>query len=49
MVLENPIDDMDVVEDAQEDRRVLGVQPAEVLGGCLIQAAIRPLFAVNEE
>jgi hypothetical protein len=30
MMLKNLVDDMDVVEDPQEDRRVLGIQPFEI-------------------
>jgi hypothetical protein len=48
MMLKNLVDDMDVVEDPQEDRRVLGIQPFEIPGDNIVEAAIGPLFVAYE-
>ena len=48
VMLKDLIDDMDVVEDTQEYRSVLRVQPLEMLGDDIIEASIGPLFVANE-
>jgi hypothetical protein len=48
VTLKYHVDDVDVVEDAQQDCCILRVQPLERLADHLIEAAIRPLFARNK-
>ena len=48
MMLKDPIDDVDMVEDAQRDRRILGIQPVEIVCQDLIKPTIRPLLATDE-
>ena len=48
VMLKDPIDDMDMVEDTHKVRRVLSVQAIDVLGNHFTKAAIGPLFIANE-
>lgn len=48
MMLKDLIDKMHVVEDTNEDLCVLRIQSFEILAGNIIEAAVGPLFVVNE-
>jgi hypothetical protein len=49
VMLEDPIHDVDVVEDAEEDGRVLGLEPIEMLRDQLVQAVVCPSLVSNLE
>jgi hypothetical protein len=48
VMLKDPVDDMDMVEDLQQNRAILRVQPVEILADHVVEAAIGPLFVANK-
>jgi hypothetical protein len=48
MMLKDAVDDLYMVQNAQDIRRVLVVQSVEVARNHLAKAAIRPRFVANE-
>jgi hypothetical protein len=48
VMLKDLIHDKDVVADSNQDRRILRIQPIEVLANHVIEVAIGPLFVANK-
>jgi len=40
VALKDLIDDVDVIDDAKEDRRILGIQSTQILGDNIVEAAV---------
>jgi ATP-dependent protease HslVU (ClpYQ) peptidase subunit len=49
MVLEDAVDDMNMVENAQHDRRIVGVETVDIVGDRFIKTAVGPLLAPDEQ
>lgn len=48
VMLKDPIDDIDVVENAEHDRGILFGKPVEILANHIVEAALGPLLVTNE-
>jgi hypothetical protein len=48
VMLEDLIDDMEMVEDTYDDRRLLGIQPGDVRRDHIVKAVVRPLLAADK-
>jgi hypothetical protein len=47
-MLENSVDRMNVVEDAEHDRGILMAQPAEILTQRIVKTAIGPTLDIDQ-